>query len=786
MRRSAVAVLAALALCLGPALGAQAAEIVTAVQVEGNRRVDTSSIRIHIDTKPGDPLDRADIDDDIKSIYAMGFFDNIYVTLLQSGGGVVVTYLVEERPYVTGVSFNGVESVKEEDLEAVINVTARTIFDPRRIAAGLEAAHKLYTSEGYPDAKIDFEVEVDAENNATIAYTVVEGDLIRVGDIDFEGVNAFTDRELRKLMTTRTEWTFSFLTGAGLLNEDELATDVERVTAYYYDNGYLQARVDEPEVERVGDALRVRIKVEEGPLFTVGELTFVGDVLMEEDELKARLLLKEGEVFRASELRESIFSLTQAYGDLGYAFADVVPDTRIVAATNEMDVRFNFESGEIVTIRRIDVRGNTKTRDEVVRRELALDEGEKFSGTGLQASKRGVRRLGFFEEVELSTERTDETDQVDLVVDVEEGRTGAFSAGAGFSSADSFLFNARVSEQNLFGRGQRLVLNADLGSIRQNFRLAFTEPWFRDQPLSLGVDLFSWKLEFDRFTRGGTGFAVRSSYPLRRLGFASFMGLSLRRVRAGLEYKLEQSKIDGLDARAPADVKAEERTQITSSVTPSIFRNTLDHPFDPSNGSRQSLSAEIAGLGGESEFFKVDLSGRWFFPVMELFEDRHLTYSFGATLGFGLGTEGESGRELPVFERYFPGGINSVRGFDTRELGPTQEVCGQFGNRENDRPAGDVDCFDEEIGGSSQLVVNNELILGVLPEAGVKAVVFFDIGNAFLADDAFQASELRYAAGWGVRWLSPFGPLRIEVGYPLAKEDDEDSPVILFSFGAPL
>jgi outer membrane protein insertion porin family len=420
MRLVWATVLVAFLVVVSGVAGIGAAELVSEVRVEGNRRVDTSSIRVHVELQRGDPVDRVAIDEDIKSIYEMGFFDNIYVTFEDAPDGIIVTYLVEERPYITDVVFKGVKHVQEPDLEAVINVTPRTIFDPRRVATGLEAARKLYTSEGYPDAKLDFEVEVDADNNAVLVYTADEGELIRVGEIDFEGAAAFSERELRKLMTTRTEWMFSFLTGAGLLNEDELATDVERITAYYYDNGYLQARVDEPQVERDGDSLRVRVKIDEGPLFRVGEITFSGDVLMPEEELLDRLLLKHGDVFRASELRESIFSLTEAYGNLGYAFADVVPDTRAVPSRNEMDVRFSFAAGDIVTIRRIDVRGNTKTRDEVVRRELALDEGERFSGSGLQSSKGGVRRLGFFDEVELSTERTESTDEVDLVVDVKE------------------------------------------------------------------------------------------------------------------------------------------------------------------------------------------------------------------------------------------------------------------------------------------------------------------------------------------------------------------------------
>ena len=433
------------------------------------------------------------------------------------------------------------KKVTEDDLAAVVNVTPRTIFDPQRVWLGLEQARKFYGGEGYPDAKIDFEVEVGPDNNATLVYRVDEGDLVRVEDIRFEGVKAFKHRKLRKLMTTRERWIFSFVTGAGLLNEDELATDVERLTAFYYDQGYIHARIDEPRVERVDDGLIVTIKVNEGPLFHVRTIDFAGDLLMTDDDMRARLGFAESDVFRASQLREAVFALTEGYGDLGYAFAEITPDTRTVESGDQIDVRFNVKAGEIVSIRRIEIQGNTKTRDKVVRRELGLEEGQKFSGSGLRKSKTNINRLGFFEDVELTTNRTDRADQVDVVVKVKEGRTGAFSAGAGFSSADALLFNARVSEQNLFGRGQRLVFNADIGSIRQNFQISFTEPWFLNRPLAVGIDLFDWRLQFDRFTRGATGFAVRASYPLSELGLGSIYGFSLNRVRAGLEYRLENA-----------------------------------------------------------------------------------------------------------------------------------------------------------------------------------------------------------------------------------------------------
>lgn len=743
--------------------------------VVGNSRVETAAIDVYVGLAVGEPLDEKQVDADIKEIYSMGLFDQVWVSAEDSADGIRVAYHVTERPYVTELTFEGVDKVVVEDLEAVIGVVARSIFDPQKAWEGLEQARKLYSSEGYPDADVDYELTAGPDNTATIAYTVVEGELIRIEDIRFEGVRAFKTRKLRKLMTTRKAWFLSWITGAGLLNEDELATDVERIGAFYYDEGYIQVRVDEPLVEREGDGLVVILRVEEGPRFEIGSVRFEGDMFLGEEVLLRVAGLHEGEVFKASELRQSVFDLTEAYGNLGYAFANITPQTRSSRTEPRVDIVFRFESGPVVSVRRIEIRGNTKTREHVVRRELEIQEGQKFSGTGLTDSKDAVRRTGFFDTVDLSTSRTEKEDEVDLLVEVKEGRTGSFSAGAGFSSADSLLFNARIAERNLFGRGQSLVLNTDVGSIRQNFQFSFTEPWFGGYPLSLGFDIFDWQVQFDRFTRGGTGLSLRASYPLRNLGISSPAWLSLERIRAGIEYRLEEAEIDGVRRAAPASVKAEEGKRLTSSIKPTLVRNTVDHPFNPTRGSRQVLSAEFAGLGGNSEFVKLELSGRWFRPVWETKAGTKLVYSIGARLAFGVGDSGASGEELPLFERYFPGGIGSVRGFDDRSLGPTEEF------REDDG----LRYVSESVGGSQQLILNNELIFPIFPEAGLNAVAFFDAGNAFTVADGIDLGKLRYAVGWGIRWLSPMGPLRIEVGYPLDPEVGESSSVVSFSFGAP-
>jgi len=758
-----------------PVPSARAAGRVAEVRLDGVNRVDDDAVRVQITTAVGDPVDPQAIDTDIKGIYSLGFFDRVWVTSESSTDGEILTYHVRERPYVEEILFDGVEAVTPDDLEAVINVRRRTIFDPEKAAEGLQEAKKYYAAQGYADAKIDFTVEKYGDNQARVHYKVKEGELIHIREIRFEGVRAFKVSKLRKLMSTKKHWMFSFLTGAGVLNKDELTADVGKLSAFYYDKGYINIRIDKPEITREKDGLVVTIKVDEGSQFHVGEVTFIGDVLMDKADLARISATKSGDVFSASHLREAIFAMVEAYGNLGYAFAEVVPLTNIDAKHATVDIAFRFKSKTVVTVRRILIRGNTKTRDYVIRRELPLQEGKQFTGSGLRQARENIERLGFFSKVNLTTNRTDKDDQVDLLVDVEEGRTGTFSAGAGFSSADNFILNARIQERNLFGRGQSLVANTDFGSVRQNIQLSLTEPWFGGIPLSVGGDLFRWDLNFNDFTRGGTGFAARASYPLSNLGYKKLFGLSLDRVRTGLEYRLERSQIDGISLSAPESIKLEEGSRLTSSISPRVTRSTLNHPFDPTHGSRQVASAEFAGFGGETDFLKLEFSGRWFLPFYETKAGHDLVYSFGVTFGYGLGDSGVGGKELPLFERYFPGGINSLRGFDTRSLGPKEDFIDSNGSKVR----------RETVGGSQQLILNNDMIFPVLPSAGLKGVLFFDTGNAFSAQEGIQLAQMRLSAGFGARWLSPFGPLRVAIGFPLDRQADESSSVLLFSFGAP-
>ncbi len=772
----ALAVLIGLLLALGGPIPATAAgPTIARVQITGNVRVEEDAIRVHLQSQPGTPFDQDALDKDIRSIYAMGFFDQVTAETASEGGRVVLTFRVHERPLVRGVTIEGTENVKKEEVEQALRVRPHTILDPEKARQGIEAAKKLYSEKGYLDADIAYTTAPVGENEVDVTYTIKEGALVRIKDIDFEGNEAFSDRTLNGIMQTKEAWLFSFITGAGNLNKDVLKADVERLTAWYYDHGYVTVHVDEPRVERTDDGLKVVIKIEEGEQFKVGKVDIQGkDVTITPADLGGKLGTVEGQTFEASTLRDDVQLLTDRMSEDGYAFAKIDPQTTVDTDKKTVDVTFQVERGSPVTVERIEVTGNTKTRDYVVRREMRLQEGELFSGTRLRKSREALQRLGFFQEVNVTTRKGSAEDKMHVLVDVKEAQTGAFSAGAGFSSADSLLFNVRIQENNLFGRGQRLVINGDVGSIRRNIILSFTEPYFRGTPLTVGLDAFSWRLRFDEFTRAGTGGSVSFTYPVTAWGYDTLWGLPLEDVRVGTDYRLERAEITDIDFFASRSIRSEEGSSIISSVAPKISRNTLNHAFDPTAGSYQDLSVEVAGLGG-TQFVKTEARGRWYYTFWKPKNWGDVTYSLGTNVAYGVGNEGVSGDELPLFERYFPGGINTIRGFESRTLGPVEFRRDRFGRIVATDP----------IGGSTQFILNNEIIFPIVPGIGLKGVLFVDAGNAYTAADVWTWDETRLSAGAGARWLSPLGPLRIELGYPIRKKSTDHKSLVLFSFGGP-
>ena len=762
------------------------------IQISGNVRVEDDGIRLHVKSKPGEVFDPTIVDQDVKAIYRMGFFDDVQAELSPDG---ILTYAVKEKPYIREVKIQGASQVSKEKIESAFGVGSRTILDRSKVAEGVDKVRKLYNEQGYVNAAIDHAVTVESNNQAVITIDINEGNRLLIKRVAFEGNKAFSDGELKGLIATKEEWIFSFITNRGVLDRDMLTNDVAILSNHYNDNGYVEHKIDDPVILRARDGLEVVFRISEGPQYRVGKVEIGGELIQDGRQMLKSVKLTTGQIFRGSRLRDDVTSLTDMYSNKGFAFVQVDPITKVNPTDKNVDVALVITKGPPVYFNRVLVAGNTKTRDKVVRRELLTNEQELFSGAKITQSRNALQRTGYFEDVQLTTKKTDQSDTVDLMVDVKEGPTGTFQVGAGYSSGDGFLFNTNVSEKNLMGKGQGVSGNFAIGSRRQDYILSFTEPYFRDTKVSLGVDLFNTKREFTDFDENRLGFGFNTNYPLKdfRMPFfgrgekekgsdelASNTGTSIwDYMRGGVAYDLTRENIKGISETAPDSIRSEAGQSLTSSVTPGITYDSRDHFFAPTEGTKSAFSVKMAGLGGDTRFIKSDLSGRWHYPLLK---DPNWGGSYvlalGGSLGYGIGLAERSNgkKDLPLFERYFLGGINSVRGFAERSLAP-RAPSGCDSNGQN--------CTSTEvIGGDKAVVVNTELLFPIMESYGVRGVAFFDMGNAFSESQSFSFGDLRRSIGAGVRWMSPFGPLRVEIGFPLNKKPHDETSVLGFSIGS--
>jgi outer membrane protein insertion porin family len=756
------------------------------IKIEGNVRVEDDGIRLHLKNRAGASYDPAIVEQDVKAIYRMGFFDDVQAELSPDG---VLTYTVKEKPYVRELKIQGNSQVSREKIESALGVTARTILDRGKVAEGVEKVRKLYNEQGYVNAKIENVITVEANNQAVVLLDISEGTRLLIKKISFEGNKAFSDSELAGLMATKEEWLFSFINNRGVLDRDILTNDISILSNHYYDHGYIDLKIDDPIVLRGRDGLEVVIRINEGDQYRVGKVEIGGELLQDGPQMLKQVKLTTGQIFRGSRLRDDITTITDMYSNKGFAFAQVEPVTTVNPVAKNVDVALVITRGPPVYFNRVLIAGNNKTRDNVVRRELLTTEQELYSGTKITQSRNALQRAGYFEDVQVTTKKTNQPDTVDVLVDVKEGPTGSFNLGAGYSSGDGILFNAGVAEKNFMGRGQAVNGSFSIGSKRQDIVLSFTEPYFQDTPASLGVDLFNTKRQNSDFDDKRLGFGVRTSYPLKNVSFPFFGGSTANStkgsdelegnppptmwdyMRAGMAYELSHEDITGINDQAPLAIQTQKGTSLTSSMTPSITYDSRDHFFSPTEGTKSSMSVKYAGPGGDSRFIKTDLSARWYYPLLKDPNwGGNYVLGLGGTLGYGLGLTGGSGQnDMPIFERYFLGGINSVRGFTDRSLGPRDRVfC--------ERPP----CGTEVIGGDKSAVMNAEFMFPVMEQYGLRGVAFFDMGNAF---DSFNFSDLRRSVGVGARWMSPFGPLRVELGFPLNKKPGDETSVLGFSVG---
>ena len=726
---------------------AQTEELVGSVKIEGNKRVDTSTLLFYIKTRKGEALSRKQIGKDIEKIYDLGQFKDIRVETRQGSEGLEVVFIVEEIPSIGNVMLYGNKEIEDGDIHEIIGFKRGEAFQAHMMTDAKEKINSLYNEKGFFFATVDVVSKISERNLMNIHVRVREGEKVGIKNIRFSGNKNFSDGDLSDQIETKAETWISFLDESGLYKKDTLKLDVFRLEGYYQDHGYIRVRVQDPkiDIDRESKEINISIPIDEGLQYRVGKVTSKEDDIVTEDEVLKALKMKMRDVYSISKLRTGVMNIGDLYSERGYAYADVNPITKINESSRTVDVNIEVDRGRKVYVGEITVIGNTRTLDNVIRREFRLKEGELFDSVKLKRSKQRINNLQFFEDVKIDTRRGKEPDLVEIITTVTERQTGSINVGAGFSSNENLIFNAGISQNNFMGTGRRVVFSTNLSSRRSDYNLSLTDPRLFDTELSGGVDAFNTKTNYWSYMAKRTGGGIRIGKSLSEYDWL------------GINYNYADIEISDVKV-ATSYLKNENRT--TSRISPSFIRDTRDNFMNPSSGSRHVVRLDLAGLGG-TKFHKASYEGSHYWPIV------------GKLVGMVHGeiswADGYAADSLPAFERYYMGGPKSLRGYQIRNVGPK-------------------DSLGNPLGGNQSLLLNLELQYPFTK--GLRGFAFYDRGQLYGGGDdtsttstTWDLAKMRDSIGAGVRFLSPFGPVGMAYGVKLDKATGEKDGEFHFSAG---
>lgn len=721
---------------------------IASIAVSGNNRIEADAIKGVLQSREGDIFSEVRVSGDLKRVYDMNFFNDVKVDVEDSPEGKIVTFIVEEKPSIQAIELYGNKILADDELLEALGYALYSIVDPKKIVESVELLKNLYREDGYYNAEINYKIEELGPRKVSIRYDIREADRVYISLIDFEGNKAVSDDDLRDEMDTSEKGWFSWMTDSGILKRDELKNDISKLESFYFNHGFIEAKIGEPVIKVKAGGLVVTIPVEEGSQYKVGEVSISGDITVPEETVREKIMITKEEIYNRDIVRKDVRTITSLYADKGYAFAAVSPMIKVNRETLRVDIDYKVDKKRLVYFERISISGNTKTRDKVIRRELRVKEGDLFSATGLRHSHMNLQRLGFFDKVGMNNTKGSTEDKMNLDIVISERPTGAFSVGAGYSSFNDVFGLIRISQNNLFGKGQHLSVQATLGGRSNEYSLSFTEPWLYDIPLAVGFEIFNRDVDYDDYNKTSAGLILRAGYPI------------MDYVRLSGRYKYEEIEIGDVTEYASWHIKELEGESSTSSVTGMIKRDTRNRFFNPTRGSNNSFSVEYAGgaLGGTNYFTRYVMNSGWFFPS---FWKDHAFFIRGK---FGYIAEREGG-DLPAYEKFYLGGINTVRGFDWASISPTDPETGT------------------KIGGEKMTLFNFEYIFPLAGESGLVAVLFFDQGNVWYEEDTWDITDLRQSYGAGVRYYSPLGPMRLEYGIVIDPKPGEPESNWEFSIG---
>lgn len=775
---------------------------IVTVTVTGNRRISEQDVLAYLKLRKGQPFSAKALTQDVRELYASGFFDDIEVDLERGDQGVVLRFVVRERPSISAVEFEGNDAIDSSDLSEAIEIKVETTLSHPAVRRSIQKIRDMYAEKGYFLAEAASEVIPQKNNQVKVLYKVVEHEQISVRRISFVGNEQIAGDELRSLMFTGNAGFFAFGSG-GPFRQDAFERDVAVISATYYDRGFLSVSINTPRVMLTPDksGIEVSITIDEGPRYRIRQLRVYerGPDGREVEPIGGRRNLRmmvraeSGDYFNRAALLEDLQAVRTLYRNHGYANVEAGPETNVNPDTHEVDVIVPVVRGELVHFERIEVRGNSKTRDRVIRRELEVAEGEPFHETNLERSRQRITALGYFERVDLSTEEGSAPDKVNVYIEVTERATGTFQVGAGFSSLENFIATAQIQQANLFGNGQNLSLQTQISGIRRLFNARLFEPYFMDSRFSASLDLYSQLRVYTDFTQNSTGGAVMFGYPLIE-----------PELTASVTYTAELDQVSTQTGSTFFGTSASSSVfrrlplanlfndGFTSSIRPALIYDTRDNRLFPTSGIYLYGASEFATrvLGSGNEFLRHRMIGRFYYPI-----GGGLVLKLNSEAGIVTSPSVEG---VPIFARFFLGGIMDVRGFRYRTIGPRVALTSE--TNPNSPPIAN----GANIGGNVMYFQNLELEIPILESMGVRGVLFTDAGNAWnleenycktsrssipydatrpCFDDPTDLLHLRTSWGFGIRWFSPLGPLRFEWGFPFRHLPYEESHVFEFTIG---
>jgi outer membrane protein insertion porin family len=736
---------------LAPAQDVVSEDVIRGIRVEGNQRIEAPTIRSYMVVEIGEPFDPAKLDQSLKNLYATGLFDD--VALRREGDELVVT--VVENPIINRIAFEGNRRLDDEVLSNEVQLRPRVVYTRSRVQNAVSRILELYRRNGRFAATVEPKVIELDQNRVDLVFEINEGPLTDVSRIVFIGNEAFDDSALRDVIQTREAAWYRFLTSDDTYDPDRLAFDQELLRRFYLARGYADFNVGSAIAELTPDGRNfvITFTVDEGDRYDFGTIDLESRLPdLEPEQLRELITTKSGEVYDADQVEESIVALSEEIGELGYAFVEVEPVPTKHPDERVIDLTYVINEGSRVYIERIDIVGNLRTLDEVIRREFRVDEGDAFNTALLRRSRQRIENLGYFEQVELNTQPGSSPDKTRIEVEVSERSTGELSFGAGFSTSDGPLGDIRLTERNLLGRGQSVRAEFTISARTQQIDFSFTEPYFLDRDLAAGFDLFRRRTDFQSegsFDQKSLGGTLRASYPLTE------------RWRHGLRFTVRQDEITDVDEDASRFIRDEEGDNLTILVGQDLTYDVRDTRFLPSDGYLIRLEQDVAGLG-DTQFIRHEATGSYYYPFTP-----NWVLNLAARGGYIFGYGGENVR---LFDRFFLGG-QTLRGFKFAGVGPRDITT------------------DDALGGNLLFTTTAEqrFPLGLPEELRMFGRVFVDAGTLTELDvngpEIADSGSIRASAGIGLSWLSPLGPIAIDLSQAFLKEEEDETEFFRLSFG---